>query len=331
MATLKDVAKLANVDVSTVSRALNNTSYVHPETKARILAAVKELSYRPNVLAQGLRRGKRHTVGVVVPRLSLTIFAEIMQGIDQEARRRGYETLLCTTEDDPKIERECLGRLRSGFVDGIIFSGSGKSSRLLRDIHAEGIAVTQIVRCQDAMLNSVTGDYETSGYEAVKYLAAKGCREIGLINGSTELSPYRQRYAGYRRALDELGLPEISAVSAQPNNSFDYGYQCAGELLDRNPRLDGLMAAVDIQGMGALRALKERSLAVPGRVRLISLTGHSIGGLLETGMTALELPAHEMGISAAAMLIEDIEAPASAGARPRHLTFNATLVERESS
>ena len=73
MATLKDVAKLANVDVSTVSRALNNTSYVHPDTKARVLAAVKELSYQPNVLAQGLRQGKRHTIGVVVPRLYLTV------------------------------------------------------------------------------------------------------------------------------------------------------------------------------------------------------------------------------------------------------------------
>lgn len=108
MATLKDVAKLADVDVSTVSRALNNTSYVHPETKARILAAVKELSYTPNVLAQGLRHGKRHTIGVVVPRLHMTVFAETTQGIEEEARKRGYATLICNTEDDPKIERESL-------------------------------------------------------------------------------------------------------------------------------------------------------------------------------------------------------------------------------
>ena len=82
MATLKDVARLACVDVSTVSRALNNTSYVHPDTKARIFAAVKELSYQPNVLAQGLRQGKRHTIGVVVPRLHLTLFADITQSIE---------------------------------------------------------------------------------------------------------------------------------------------------------------------------------------------------------------------------------------------------------
>lgn len=105
MATLKDVAKLACVDVSTVSRALNNTSYVHPDTKARILAAVKELSYQPNVLAKGLRQGKRHTIGIVVPRLSMTVFAELIQGIDEEARYHGYSILVCTTEDDPDVER----------------------------------------------------------------------------------------------------------------------------------------------------------------------------------------------------------------------------------
>ena len=85
MATLKDVARLACVDVSTVSRALNNTSYVHPDTKARIYAAAKELGYHPNVMAQALRQGRRHVIGVVVPRLHLAIFSEILQGIEREA------------------------------------------------------------------------------------------------------------------------------------------------------------------------------------------------------------------------------------------------------
>ena len=155
MATLKDVAKLACVDVSTVSRALNNTSYVHPDTKARILAAVKELSYQPNVLAKGLRQGKRHTIGIVVPRLSMTVFAELIQGIDEEARYHGYSILVCTTEDDPDVERECLNRLRNGFVDGIIIAGTGKCGRLIRDIHASGISVVQIIRKQESRLSSV--------------------------------------------------------------------------------------------------------------------------------------------------------------------------------
>lgn len=127
MATLKDVARLACVDVSTVSRALNNTSYVHPDTKERIYAAAQELGYHPNVMAQALRQGKRHTIGVVMPRLHMTIFSQILQGIEQEARNRGYATLICVTEDEAKAERECLTRLRNGFVDGLIIAAGACS------------------------------------------------------------------------------------------------------------------------------------------------------------------------------------------------------------
>lgn len=331
MATLKDVARLACVDVSTVSRALNNTSYVHPDTKARILAAVKELSYQPNVLAQGLRQGKRHTIGVVVPRLYLTLFAEITQSIELESRKQRYATLLCHTEDDPAIEMECLNRLRNGFVDGIIIAGTGRNGRLIRDIHASGIAVTQIVRKQENSISSVIADYDACGYETVKYLFSKGCREIGLINGSTNLAPYRERYGGYHRAMEELGLNETCAISLEPRNSFEYGYQCTEELLSQNPCLDAIMAAVDIQGLGALRALKDRNIRVPDQVRLVSLTGHSIGGLLETSMTSLEIPAYEIGERATDMIIKEIEAPSDAKPSVRHLVFRASLIERESS
>lgn len=331
MATLKDVARLACVDVSTVSRALNNTSYVHPETKARIYAAVKELSYQPNVLAQGLRQGKRHTIGIIVPRLYMAIFAEITQSIEQESRNRGYVTLICVTEDDAKVEKECLNRLRNGFVDGLIIAGTGKNGRILRDIRSDGIAVAQIVRRQERDISSVVADYEACGYEATKFLAAKGCREIGLITGSTDLAPYRERYHGYRRALEELGLSETNCLSLQPCNSFEYGYQCATQLLDQNPRLDAIMTAVDIQGLGAMRALKEQGLRVPEEMRLLSLTGHAVGAMLETTMTSFEIPAHEMGEKITRMVIEEIEAPPGHKPSPQHLLFNASLTERETT
>lgn len=330
MATLKDVARLACVDVSTVSRALNNTSYVHPDTKARIYAAVKELSYQPNVLAQGLRQGKRRTIGLLVPKLHLTIFAEIAQGIEEEARRHGYAILICNTEDDPKIERECLNRLRNGFVDGIIIAGTGKNGRLLRDIQASGIAVTQIVRQQDKKISSVVSDYNNCGYEAVKYLYSKGCRQIGFISGTMELSPYRERYNGYKRALEELGLTETSTLSSIPDNSFEYGFQCTEDLLEQNPNLDAIMAAVDIQGIGAMRALKEHCISIPDQIRLISLTGHFIGSIMPTTMTSMEMPARLMGEKATLMTLEEINAPDDSKPGCQHLQLSSVLAERES-
>lgn len=332
MATLKDVARLANVDVSTVSRALNNTSYVHPDTKARIYAAAKELGYHPNAMAQALKRGRRHTIGVVVPRLHLAIFSEILQGIEEEGRRRGYATLVGVTEDDPGAEKERLDRLRNGFVDGILIAATGKNGRLLRDIQASGIPVLQLVRKQEPRISSVTADYEGCGYEAVRHLYARGCRQMGLIDGAQHLAPYRDRYLGYCRAVEELGLEEIfSGCDDYPVNSFEYGYECARQLIEENDNLDAIIASVDVQGLAAIRALTERGIKVPEQVRVISLTGHSVGGMLETAMTSMEMPAREMGMQAVRMLMEEIEAPADQKPSLRHLVLAATLVERESS
>lgn len=326
MATLKDVAKLACVDVSTVSRALNNTSYVHPETKKRIYAAAKELCYSPNVMAQALRQGKRHTIGIVVPRLHLAIFSEILQGIESKARQHGYSTLICVTEDDPKIEKDCLNRLRNGFVDGIIIAPVGKNSHLIRDIKASGISIVQLIRKQDQNISSIIADYERCAFDAVNYLYNKGCKTIGLIAGSQNLSTFKGRYDGYHKAIHQLNLKEYLSECSYPVNSFEYGYECANQLIDSTDSLDAVIACVDVQGLGARRALKEHD--IDGEVEVVSLTGHSIGGMLKTPMTSLEIPANEMGEKAALMIIEDIEAPSDNKPSPTHLVFTSTLVER---
>lgn len=332
MATLKDVARLACVDVSTVSRALNNTSYVHPDTKARIYAAAKELSYHPNVIAQALRHGKRHTIGVVVPRLFMAIFSEIVQGFEREARKLGYETLISVTEDDPKIEKECLNRLRNGFVDGIVIASTGRNGRLIQDIRSSGVPILQMIRCQDKKISSIVADYESCGYNAVKFLYGKGCRHIGLVAGSLHLSPYRGRYDGYCKAIERFGLESIFSESDCPVNSFEYGYTCTAQLLEENSQLDAIIAAVDIQGLGVIRALTERNIAVPEQVKVLSLTGHAVGSMLPSSMTSLEMPAHQMGEKAAQMIISDIDA-LSEDKDPSaiHISFPYTLVEREST
>lgn len=329
MATLKDVARLACVDVSTVSRALNNTSYVHPDTKEKIYAAAKELGYHPNLMAQALRAGKRHTIGVVVPRLHLAIFSEILQGIEEGARTLGYSTLICHTEDDPKTEKECLDRLRNGFVDGIIIAATGRNGRIIRDFVASGVPVIQLVRRQERNISSIVADYEACGYDAVQFLYDKGCREIGLIAGSLHLFPYQGRFNGYCKAISELGLSKRIGESDKPVNSFEYGYESTIQLLEDNNSLDAIIAAVDIQGLGVIRALTERGIRIPEQVKVISLTGHSVGRMLETSMTSLELPAVVMGDKSAKMLIDEIEAPNRPA--PQHLTLSYQLVEREST
>lgn len=332
MATLRDVAKLANVDVSTVSRALNNTSYVHPDTKKKIFKAVEELSYRPNLLAKGLKQGKRHTLGVVVPGVNLSVFGEIVQGIEKQAGKRGYSLMICMTRDDPDIEAECLNRLRNGLVDGILIASTGQNTRLIRDLKADGISIVQIVRMQDRKFSSVEADYYACGYEAVKYLAKKGCSKIAFINGITEYNPYAERYRGYRKAIKELGLKEYQIKSEAPEkNYFEDGYQAVNQIMENMGGADGIMVALDMQGIGVLRALKELGKKVPDEVKVLSLTGHSIGGMLETAMTSMEVPGREIGKRAADMILEELEADKDEKPSVQHMVFETKLVERETT
>lgn len=331
MATLKDVAKLACVDVSTVSRALNNTGYVHPDTKKRVYAAAKELGYHPNVMAQALRQGKRRTIGVIVPSFFLSVFAGIVTGINQEAQRLNYAVILCTSGYDPSMEKECLNRLRSGFIDGLIIGPTGRNSHLIQDIQASGTPVVQVIRDQIPRMNSIVADYETTAYEAVRYLYGLGARGIGFLGGNRQIVPFRERYDGYLRAIRELNLEELTLPLCFEGHDFEAGYRQTQELLFQFPRLDAIITSVDSQGLGALRRLKEQKKRVPEDVRVMSLTGHSIGAMLETSMTAMEIPAVEMGRSAMQMLLEEINAPEDSRPSPKRLVFAAELVEREST
>ncbi len=330
MATLKDVAALAHCDVSTVSRALNNTSYVHPETKARIMAAVKELSYKPNVIARGLRRGRLNTIAVVIPKLSFTIFSEVASGIEEEARKKGFATIIVNTGNDKQIEKESLNRLRNGFVDGMIIAGTGQNNRIIRDIGVE-MPIVQVIRRFDLKMSSVVVDYTDIGYQSVKYLYKQGCRKIGLINGSMKIPPYADRCRGYKQAIKELDLPEITAERDSKLRGMKYGYDCAVKLIDENMELDAILAATDAQGMGAIRALKDNGLRTPQNIKVLSMTGHRVGDMLETSLTSMELPGYEIGEKAADMIISAIEADEKHKPAVQHLTFSAVLAEREST
>ena len=206
-----------------------------------------------------------------------------------------------------------------------------RTSFLFLPVPASRIPVTQVIRIQDDTLSSVTVDYVKCGYEAVKYLYAKGSRHPGLITGSLKLSPYKFRYQGYKEALEELGLKEITSEAKGFTNSLEYGYQATRQMLQEHPELDAILAAMDAQGIGAMRALKEAGKKVPRNVRIISLTGHEIGSMLETTMTTLEMPAREIGRKAAQLVLEQIEAKDRSAVAIQHVVYDSVLIELEST
>ena len=334
MATLKDVAKLANVDPSTVSRALNNISHVHPDTKARIMVAVEQLSYRPSLLTKGLREGKHNAIAVVIPTMRFSMFSEVVEGVELQAQELGFSTTISHTKNDPAIESDCLNRLYNSFVDGIIIAGTGANQRQISSIR-DTVPVLQVVRKYDEKISSVTADFFSCGYSGFEYLYKKGCRNIALINGSTELIPYRERYRGYSKAVKKYGLQENVVESPfcfiDDSQLFEFGMTSTMKLYKNNARIDGILAAMDIHGIGAIRTIKELGFSIPDQVKLVSLTGHSIGGMLEPSMTSMELPAIDMGKKAARLIIDEIMAPAGLKRNCLHCVFDTSLVKRDSA
>ena len=331
MATLKDVAKLAHCDVSTVSRALNNSAPVHPDTRARIMAAVKELGYKPNMIAKSLKLGRRNMIAFVAPTIRLNVFSDLSVELQREALRLGYQTLIFNTKADAVNEAKCLNELR-GMVDGIIITSTGQNNRLLRDIAEDGVAVVQLIRKQDENISSVISNYYDSTKEVVRFLYKKGCRHIGLLNGNLDVKPFEERYKGYRKITRELHLPEIiDSTDDITVPGFHAGLNGSKRLIAEHPELDAILAATDLQGLGAVRALKELGISCPDKIKIVSLTGFSLGPMLENAMTSMVVPSPEMARAALHLLVDQIEAADKTKPSRQHIVFNASLLEGETT
>lgn len=323
MATLKDVAEKASVNVSTVSRALNNTSYVHPDTKAKIIAAAKELGYSPNLIAQALRRGKRNTLGLILPWINSPTFSEMVQGFVSSARRQGYEVLICTTNDDPKSESECLMRLRGGIVDGIAIASHNQNRRNLIDLIAGGLPVIQLLHCAERSVSSIEVDAYSGGLECVKHLYSLGCRRIALLQGQSDVATFTGFYQGYRSGIRQLGLKEYMSQPVElPLISYEYAYEATQMLMDQPEPPDAIIGSVEIYGKAILHALTSRGISARDQVRVACLSGQSPLTWHPAPIIPLEAPNMSIGEKAAEALISDIRAMTEGKKpQPMHISF----------
>ena len=268
---------------------------------------------------------------MIVPSIGLNLFGEITNSIETECRKLGYNIIIANTQDNAEVESECIKHLRNGFVSGIVIASCGKNQPLIREVYKSGIPIIQMIRKYDDSINSIAANYESIGYKSAKYLILKGCKNIGLINGNMELMPYKSRYDGYKKALSEYGYKEN--VIELVENKIDYlrnGYNSALALIENNPNIDGILTSTDMQGIGVIRALKEKNIPIPKKIKLISLTGNYIGEWLETAITSMEIPAKEIGVKIANMIIEKIENNTVKNSTT-HIILEPSFVERETT
>jgi len=329
MISIKDLARIAGVSPSTISRAVNGKKYVKPEIRERILELVKETGYVPNNAARSMVLKRTFTVGIVIPDTFNMFQRQLFSTIERSLEGFGYRTLFLFVKWEPESELACLRRLKAEKLDGIIMLHEVTHPSFYAYL-AEGSV--PVVLCtfsrEGSGFPAVHVDEEAAARAATGYLIGLGHRNIGLISGS-HFSFGAQRARGYRAALAEAGIaPDEGRIVFVPSYTPEDGRAGMRTLLRQNTGLSAVFAATDELAIGAVRALYEAGLAVPGDVSVVGFDDIDISAYLAPALTTIRQPILEMGRKTAELMSRSI---ADENDVDGAAVFGHELVVRESS
>lgn len=323
--TISMVAHAAGVSTATVSHVLNETRYVSPETRERVMKAVRELRYRPNALAQSLRRQRSDVIGVVVPDLSNAFFPAVFKGIQDVALKQHFGVLLCNTDEDPAKEMQLVQMLVQRQVAGLILTPTGRDYSYLEELVLDGLRVVMLDRrIPNLDVPSVLVANEQAAYEATGHLIRLGHRRIGLIGGLPGLTTTEERLAGYRGALAEAGIIPDEGLIRLTDSRYEGGYQAAHALLDLADPPTAIFAANGPMTIGVMKALRERSIACPEEVAVVGFDDFDWASTFRPYLTTVAQPTYQIGVAATRILLQ------RSTRRPKQVTLTPSLIIRES-
>jgi LacI family transcriptional regulator len=313
----------------TVSRAINNHPEISPETRARILEAAHRMNYRPNQFARALTTNRSYLLGVIVPDLMHSYFAEICRGIETVAKPLGYQNLICSTEENAPIEQAEIEALLPR-TDGLIIASSAAPNEirfLRRTIRENGRVVLIDRQFEDVRASTVTTDDVKVGVLATEHLINLGHRRVGHLKG-TDASTGVQRFEGYRQALANHRLPFDSSMVRSCGFTEKDGYDSMAAWLKDGDVPPAIFAANDPAAIGAMSAISDVGLRIPEDIAIVGGGNIHYGDMLKVPLTTVAWSTSEMGQAAARLLIEQIQRKK----RPKeqHIIVEPELVVRES-
>jgi len=306
-ASINDVARESGVSVFTVSAVINNKSHVGKDLRQRVEAAIHKLHYRPNLIARSLIKQKTQTIGMIVPDIGNPFFPVVVRGAEDAAQKQGYNLLLCNSDDSLEKEESAIELLFSKRVDGILLTkAAGDFSPSLRKLIKEtNIPFVLVMRTYPELTKDavVSDDYQ-GAYEAVRHLARAGRRRIGLISGPLKISNAKERWRGFRDALEAENLAYEPGLVAEGDYRIESGFRAGHSLLSRRP--DGIYVANHLMTVGLLQASDEMGLKCPEDFGLVSFDDYPWLGVFRPRLTTVELPKHQLGSEAAELLIQRV-------------------------
>jgi LacI family transcriptional regulator len=299
-ARIRDVAELASVSVATVSRVLNGDPNVDAELRERVRAAVAQLGYRPNRLARNLRRQQMDAIGIVVPDIENPHFAEMVRVIEVTALQLGYRVLVCNTDEDSDRQEACLRMLADERVSGIVLSPSDPAGSVdqLRDLDIPVVTIDRALT--QAETDTVVADNVPAVRAVTQRLIDAGHTSIAFVGGRSEVETGSERQEGYLSAIEDAGLQPVLA-----NGGFrrDAARVAVTALLNRDDPVSALVVANNLMALGALQAIRDCGLAVPGDIAVIAVDNPPWAELLAPPLTVLAQPIRAMASTAIDLLL----------------------------
>ena len=308
--TIYDVAKKAGVGIGTVSRVINNSPQISPETKSRVLHTIRELRYQPHAMARGLARNKTHMIAIILPSFTGYFYLELLRGIQQEVTEHQYDIVLYNVDDPERIDNFLNRILRERRVDGLLLVSMRISEKYReRYLHAKFPMV--LVDSEHEAFDSVSVENEQGAYLATSHLIDQGHKKVGMIDAQLKSTPAKIRLQGYKKALKDHHLPfnESYLVISDEDPDKDgfnrqAGYSAMKKILSMSDRPTAVFISSDVQAAGALRALQEAELRTPQDMAIVGFDDIELAQYL--GLTTIHQPLFEMGRLAVQRLIERI-------------------------
>lgn len=336
MATILDVAKLAGVSKSTVSRVMNNGG-VSPESKKVVLDAIKKLNYQPSYFAKNIRTQKSMTIAFMIPDASNLFYTEMFKAIEKVALKQEYMVTLCDTQNSPAFEIKYAEKLIQRKIDGLIYC-TYKMDSESQEYFLQLSKRLPIVFIDHAFktfkdISIVCTEGHNSSRKAVKFLYHKGKRNIAYINFPKDAQVTIHRFEGYKSGLEDCGLTYNPELVYYPSSNDDIdvrdmGYCGAKELMNTSTAVDAIMVAADPLAVGAMKYLKQQGIKIPEEVSLIGFDNNAICEIIEPSLTTIAQPIKKIGTTASKILLNKINGEANIQDR---VIFEGELKQRDST
>ncbi|HHV64824.1 MAG TPA: LacI family transcriptional regulator [Peptococcaceae bacterium] len=308
MVTIRDVARHAQVSISTVSRVLNETDHaVSPETRKKVLQAIEELGFIPNAMARGLHHNKTKTIGLIIQDISNPYYPSIVRGVEDEAQELGYTVILANVYRSKERTAKYLNVFREKRVDGIIFTGGGVVKDAVEEKFFEQTSISTVVigKPCNVKLPSIQINNVQSSREACEYLLKLGHRQIVTITGPAESTTTIDRLEGYQQALKRHGIEPEKRLIIQGNFEYNSGYKAVQEFPEiGRGKVTALFAQNDMMAIGAMKALQEKGLRVPEDIAIIGFDNIPLSSFVTPALSTVDVPVYEMGKTAMRMLAD---------------------------